>query len=173
MTHRLDNNYITETLPQEWEFWAPCQALQPVGLGLGKAPGILSFEGLQNLTAGVPQDGGNRGTHSCVHQDPRKKQWFYRSIDWTYLLVLEGPLRRWGIAMAHLGFIDTCGGHVREHSSAWALLEADFLTSRPGPYQQPVGSSAGMFQTTQKSGWGSPTHQQTGCLKASWAYSSF
>ena len=156
VTHRLDNNYITETLPQEWKFWAPCQALQPVGLGLRRAPGTLSFEGWQNLTAGAPQDGGNRGTYSHVHQVPRKKQWFYRSFDWTYLLVLEGTLRRWEIAMAHLGFIDTHGGHVKEHSSAWVLLEADFLTSRPGPYQQPIGSSAGMFQTKQKTGQGQP-----------------
>ena len=38
-THELENNYITEVLPQEWKFWAPCQAPWPGGLAWeGGAP---------------------------------------------------------------------------------------------------------------------------------------
>ena len=34
------------------------------------------------------------------------------------------------------------GRYIREHSSVWALPEADILAPRPGPTQQSVGSSA-------------------------------
>ena len=39
VTHKLENNYIAEAFPQEWEtpwFWIPCQVPQPGGLGMGK-----------------------------------------------------------------------------------------------------------------------------------------
>ena len=45
MTHRLENNYIAEVFPQEWEFGAPCQVLTPGGLALGGgAPGEFGIE---------------------------------------------------------------------------------------------------------------------------------
>ena len=57
VTHRLENNHITEVLLQEWEFWAPCQAPQPRGLASGgSAPWAFGFEGHQSLTTGTPQD---------------------------------------------------------------------------------------------------------------------
>ena len=67
-------------------------------------------------------------------------------------------------------------GDSEECSSTWTLEEADVLLGssapRPGPTQQPVGSSPGRPQAKQLTGWEhSPTHQQTGCLKTSWAHS--
>ena len=48
VTHKLENNSITEVLPQEWGFWAPCQSLQPGSLTSGGAPRELGFERLQS-----------------------------------------------------------------------------------------------------------------------------
>ena len=44
-THKLENNYITEFLPQDPEIWAPCQDPQPGGLPLGE--GALRAFGLK------------------------------------------------------------------------------------------------------------------------------
>ena len=35
VTHRLENNYIEEVFPQEWEFWTPCGFLA-WGTGIGR-----------------------------------------------------------------------------------------------------------------------------------------
>ena len=100
---------------------------------------------------------------------PRAKQWIHRSLSQTYLQVLEVLLGRQGSAMAHCGGKDTVGGGPREYSSVWILSEVAILASRPGPTQHTAGSSAGMAQAKQPTGWEhSPTHQKTGCLKLSW-----
>ena len=31
-THKLENHYTIEVLPQDGKLWAPCQAPQPLGL---------------------------------------------------------------------------------------------------------------------------------------------
>ena len=36
MTHWLENNYITEVLPWEWEFWAPPSGSPAWGSGIGR-----------------------------------------------------------------------------------------------------------------------------------------
>ena len=66
---------------------------------------------------------------------------------------------------------DTGGRGTGKYSLAWALLEATILTPRPGPTQQPAGSSAGTSQAKQSIGLEHSTmHQQTGCLKSSWVH---
>ena len=55
---------------------------------------------------------------------------------------------------------DTGGSSSGEYSLACALLEAAIFSPRPGPTQQPIGSSAWMPQTKQPRGQEhSPTHQ--------------
>ena len=77
-----------------------------------------------------------------------------------------------GAALAHCDDKDTGGSSSGEYSLVWALQEAAIFSPRPGPTQQPVGSSAGTPQAKQPTGWEhSPIHQETGCLKSSWAYS--
>ena len=45
MTHKLKNHYITEVLPQNWEFWNPQQDPQPEGLAFGRgAPRVFGSE---------------------------------------------------------------------------------------------------------------------------------
>ena len=44
MTHKLKNHYVTEVLPQNWEFWNPQQYPQPEGLAFGRgAPRAFGF----------------------------------------------------------------------------------------------------------------------------------
>ena len=165
---------IADVLPEEWEFWAPHQAPQSrCPASGGGAPRASGFEGQQGLSARAPQDWGNRDsilegcTQSLMHTGTQgKKQWLHISLGQTYPLVLERLPRKWGAAVAHFcGEKDTGGRANTEYSSAWALLEAAILTPRPGPTQQPVGSSAGTPQHKQATGWGNgPAHQQTGCL---------
>ena len=61
---------------------------------------------------------------SGKHQDPGEKQWPHRSLDQTYLLVLEGLLWQWGLAVAHCRDKDTGSSSSGEYSLAWGLLEA-------------------------------------------------
>ena len=61
LTHKLENNYTIEVLPQEWKFWVPCQAPQPKGLAMGgEAPRESGFEGHWSLISGSLQDGGKK-----------------------------------------------------------------------------------------------------------------
>ena len=92
-------------------------------------------------------------TQGLVHTRTQgKKQWPHKSLGQTYLLVLEGLLWRWGAAVAYCRDKDTGSSSSGEYSLAWALLEATIFSSRPGPTQQPVGSSAGMLQAKQPQG---------------------
>ena len=104
-----------------------------------------------------------------------KRQWPHRSLGKTYRVVLEGlllVLAEAGAALAHCGHEDTGNSGSGEYSRAWALSEAAIFSPRPGPTQQPIGSSAGTLQTRQPT-WQehSPSPQYTDCLKSSWAYS--
>ena len=81
----------------------PHQGPQPGGLASREgAPRAFRFEGQQIGSQELHRTGGNRtplleDAHkvSCA---PRagKKQWLHRNLGKTYLLVLEGLLRRWG-----------------------------------------------------------------------------
>ena len=79
--HKLENNYTTEVLPQEWKYWAPCEAPLPGCLATGGGgPRKSGFEGQWSLIIGIPQDWGKQKLHSwrahkrsCMHQDPRNK----------------------------------------------------------------------------------------------------
>ena len=144
-TYTLENNYIAEILPQEWESWAPYQAPQPGGLSSeGGAPRAFGFEGQQKLY----RPGGNRdstlGGHTQVF---RTKQWLHKYLSQAYLWVLEGFLGRKGLAVTLCGGKDTGGRGPREYSSVWALPEVTILAPRP-PIQQPAGS----FQCWDASG---------------------
>ena len=113
------------------------------------------------------------GTHkvSCA-LGPWAKQWLHRSLGQTYLWVLEALLGRRGSAVAHCRGKDTGGRDAMQFSSEWAPLVVTILALRPGPTQQPEGSSAGTPQAKQPTAWEHrPTHQQTGCLKLSWTHS--
>ena len=79
--HKLENNYTTEVLPQEWQYWAPCEAPLTGCLATGgRGPRKSGFEGQWSLITGIPQDWGKQKLHSWrahtrsyVHQDPRNK----------------------------------------------------------------------------------------------------
>ena len=103
VTHRLENTYTTVVHPLERRFWAPRQASQPAGPATGggipreseslKATGIWMqdfdrTEGKRDATLG-----GN--TQSGMHVGTQgKEQWPRGRLNQTYLLVLEGLLRR-------------------------------------------------------------------------------
>ena len=182
MTHKLENNYITEVLPQEWEFWAPRQAPQPEGpASEGGVPRAFSFEGQWGLSAGAPQEWGKQRLHHSwrahtsfhVHWDPAQSSDFIGA--WA-----RPTCGYWRVSWRGGGWLwlslckDTCGEGPREYWLAWALPEVTILAPRSGPTLQPAGSSAGRPQAKQPAlvgGRHSPTHQQTGSLKLYWAHS--
>ena len=101
----------------------------------------------------------------CTSGPREKEQWPHRRLSQTYLLVLEGPLQRWGVAVADHGDKDTGSRSSQKYSLVWALPE-----SAISPTKEPVASSAGSLQAKQTTGRElSPTHQQTGGLKFHWA----
>ena len=107
------------------------------------------------------------GTHKASRAlGPRAKQCLRKSLDQTDLQVLEGLLRRRGSGVAHCGEKDTGDrgtGNIRQRELSWRPP----FWQRPGPTQQPAGSSAGTPQAKQPAKQEhSPTHQQIGCLKS-------
>ena len=58
-----------------------------------------------------------------------------------------------GSAVVHWGDKDTCGRGPREYILMWALLEVGILAPRPGPTQQPAGSSGGTPKAKQPKWW--------------------
>ena len=108
-----------------------------------------------------------KGTHKVVcTSGPRgKEQWHHRRLNQTYLLVLEGLLQRWWVAMAHHRDKDTGSRSSGKYSLAWAFPE-----SAISPTKEPAGYSAGSPQAKQPTGRElSPTHQLTKGLKFYWA----
>ena len=80
-TNKVKNNYITEVIPQEWDFWVPCQALHPGDLASeGRAPRAFGFEGQWCLRTEIPQTWGwtseTRGTLKPRKQ--RRQTWKIR-----------------------------------------------------------------------------------------------
>lgn len=72
--------------------------------------------------------------------------------------------------MAHCRGKDTGGRGLRECSSARALERLLFGQTTPGPTQQSAGFNVQMPQAKQTRWEYSPSHQQTGCLKSSFAH---
>ena len=64
----------------------------------------------------------------------RTEQLCHRKLNQTYLLVLEGLLWRWGVAVAHRGDGDTGSGSFWGYSLVWAYPE-----SAIGPTKEPGG----------------------------------
>ena len=61
LTHKLENNYVTDVLPQEWEFWAPRQAPKSGGLASGGGTiKAFGFEGQWSLSAGALHNWGKQ-----------------------------------------------------------------------------------------------------------------
>ena len=110
------------------------------------------------------------GTHRvlCAPGPGKKWQWPHKRLGQTYLLVLEGLLCSWRVAVVRYGDKDTGGGSSGEYSLESALMEAAIFSPKPRPTQQTAGSSAWMPPAKQPTGWEhSPTRQQTGFLKSS------
>ena len=158
VTHKLENTYATEVHQLEWRFWAPHQASQPGGWQREeeflenqtlKASGIW----LQDFDrTGENRDStlGGHTTQSTVSiRTQGKEQWPHRRLNQTYLLVLEGLLHRWGVAVAHRGDKDTGSRSSGKYSLVWALPESAISpTKEPGRLQCWVASG----QTTNKEG---------------------
>ena len=60
----------------------------------------------------------------CTSGPRGKEQWPHRRLNQNYLLVLEGLLQRWGVAVAHHGDKDTGSRSSGKYSLAWTLLES-------------------------------------------------
>ena len=139
VTHKLENNYITEVLLREWGLWAPCQIPQCGCLALGEElPEHLSLKASgtwsQKLHSwSVWIHSWRVHSRSCEHSGKGGKQWLHRGLGQTYLLVLEGLLERSGAPVAHCKDKDTGGRGTGENALAWTVLEAAILMSRPAP----------------------------------------
>ena len=100
--------------------------------------------------------GGNRdstlGGHtqsSVLIGTQGKEQWHHRRLNQTYLLLLEGLMERWGVAVCHRGDKDTGSRSSEKYSLAWALPESAISpTKEPGSLECWVASG----QTTNREG---------------------
>ena len=108
----------------------------------------------------------------CTPGTREKKQWPRKTLGQTYLLVLEGLLHRQGVAAA---------AHCRQRHwwqqfcgifTSGSSPESCYFLTKAWPHLTACSSSAGTPQAKQPTGWEySSSHQQTGCLKPSWAHS--
>lgn len=100
MTHKPENNYTAEVLPQEWELCAPHQTPKlgclawkeelPEHLAL-KASTVWVQE-LHWTSENRDYTLGRRPFKVSCTMDPRAKQWLSKNLGQTYLWVLEGLL---------------------------------------------------------------------------------
>ena len=173
VTHRLEKTYTTKST--QWsEGSEPHVRLPSLGSGNGRRNPQrirlwrpVGFDCRTSTGLGETETPLLEGTHEVVRvAGPRgKEQWPHSRLNQTYLLMLEGLLKRWGVAVAHRGNKDTGSRSSEKSSLTWALLE-----SAISPTKEPVGSSAGSPQAKQLTGReASPTHQQTSRLKFYWA----
>ena len=91
------------------------------------------------------------GAHkvSCAPGPRGKKQWPHKRLGQTYLLILEGLLWRWRVAVAHCRDKDTGSSNSGEYSLVWVHLEAATSSPRPIPSQQCWDASG---QTANRAG---------------------
>ena len=153
MTHKLENNYIAEVLPQEWVLRLTSGS-PAWGSGIGRRiPQSIWLYGQQGLYTGAPQDWGNQRPHSksCTYQGEGiscdSAEAWTRPTCWSWgwysgeageegkLCLSLGSSYSWWQKIS--GSVDLLG----------LLLEAILLRSlapRPGPTQLPKSSSAEM-----------------------------
>ena len=132
VTHKLENTYTTQV--HHWSEGSEPHIRLP---NLG--PQQWEEEFLENQTVKATgiwlQDfnrtGGNRDSTLREHTKSSvririqgKEQWPHRGLSQTYLLVLEGLLQRWGVAVAHCGDKDTGSRSSGKYSLVWALPES-------------------------------------------------
>ena len=129
-------DYIADIPPQEREFWAPHQTPKTgVPASGGGTTEHLTLKAsrawLQELHGmGEREIPLFEGTYkACAHQDPAQKQWLHGSQVQTYVMVLEGLLEGWGVAVVDSGFKDTGGRAICEYSLGWILLDIYILAS--------------------------------------------
>ena len=108
MIHILENNYISQVLPQKGEFWAPLQAPQPENLASrGGAPEHLALKTHRAWSQVLHKTRGKRNSTPEGHTQglmctgtQGKTQWLHCILGQTYLLVdLGGSPRetgKWG-----------------------------------------------------------------------------
>ena len=113
MTHKLENNYTTKVLPQEWKSWAPWEASQLRSLDIGGAPDNLALKTngvwLQEFQRIEKNRNSTLGGHTenLTHTRTQwKKQLPHKRRGQTYLLVLESFLLWWRVAVVHCRYKD-------------------------------------------------------------------
>ena len=112
-THKLENYHRSSPTGVKVLSFTSGSPAWGSGNGRRKRTRGSAFEGQRDLITGIPQDWGKQKLHSwrvhirsCAHQDPGKKAVTSpKSLGQTYLLVLQGFLRRQGAAVAHCGVV--------------------------------------------------------------------
>ena len=148
MTHKLENNYIADVLPQGWKFWAPHQAPYPgVWHREEKPPEHLALKASGVWLQEFHRTGGKRNstlgghTQGLVHTSAQgKKQWPHRSLGQTYLLVLKSLLGRQGlwITAGTKTLVAVVLGSTHWHESSWRLPFSHQDLVPPNSLQAPV-----------------------------------
>ena len=92
MTNRMEDNYIAEILPQDWEFWNPFQIPQPGVLASGGgAPEHLALKvsgdsALEHHRTRRNRNSISRSSHRVPYAlSSRAKQWLHKNLGKIYL----------------------------------------------------------------------------------------
>ena len=172
MTDKLENNYITEVLPQWLKVLRPMSSSPGWDLAMwGGDPRESDFEGQWGLIKGISQNWGKQtplleGSHKVSSvvgpvgkETNKQKTVFIR--DWTspscYYWRLSWRSR---VSSGSLQGQRAGSGTNGKYSLLWALLEVTVFSPGPCPTQQLEGSSAGTPQPNGNwwHGGNSPTH---------------
>lgn len=156
---------ITEGLPQEWKFSAPCKAPQPEGLA--SRGGVPEYKDQQGLSAGMPHDWGIQRRHSWiahtrfhVHQDPGQSSDSTGAWDRPTCLSWRVSWRGKSQQSITDGARTQGGRGSREYLLVSASLESPILACWPGPTQKPIGSIAGTPHDEQTAEWEHSSYHQ-------------
>ena len=150
-THKLENNYITEVLPQEWAL-NPTLGSPAWGSGIrSRNPQNIWLERPVGLECRSSIGLGKQRCHSWrvytrfhIHWDSAQSR---KSIGARTGLRYESWRNFRGrkvSAAAHWGSKNTGGRGPREYWSTWGLPEVSILSSRPCSTQEHIGSRARM-----------------------------
>ena len=160
-THKLENNLYHRSSPTGMRVLGPMSGSQAWGSGIGRSepPEYLALKGNEVWVQELHRTGENRDSTLGGHvRGLRHTGTKDKSACITWAITTCGSWRvswegRGGGSCDLFWDKDTGGAHTEEWSSAWALLEANFLGLRPGPTQQPAVSSTRTSQARQPAGW--------------------
>ena len=184
VTHKLENKYITEVIPQEYELLSPKSGSPTCGYGIGRrsSENIWLWKPVASNRKDFTEPREKEtplleGTQGLVCTRTQEKvsdfigAWVRPSCG-SWRVSWGGGMELW-LTVGTRAVAAVVPGKANWCELSWRPPYWQYLSILTGwPHLTPLCSSAGMPHLDNKQGGKhSPTHHQTDCLKSFWAHS--